>query len=172
MKVAETPRLILRHFSVDDAGPMFLLNSDPEVIKYTGDPAFKNTFEARSFLENYNQYQKHGFGRWAVIDKISGDFLGWCGLKYDPAIDETDIGFRFFRKYWNKGFATESAQASLTLGFESLKQKTIVGRAMKENTASIKVLEKLGMIFDREFDFYRGHGGVIYKMDKENFKSV
>ncbi|MFT3793188.1 GNAT family N-acetyltransferase [Flavobacterium sp.] len=172
MKVAETQRLILRQFSVDDAEQMFLLNSDPEVIKYTGDPAFKNTSEARSFLENYNQYQKYGFGRWAVTEKMSGAFLGWCGLKYDPNIDQTDIGFRFFRKHWNKGFATESASASLILGFGLYNQQTIVGRAMKENTASIKVLEKLGMAFESEFDFYRGHGGVIYRIDKENFQTL
>jgi RimJ/RimL family protein N-acetyltransferase len=168
--IFETQRLILREMTPADDRHLYALNYDPEVIKYTGDPAFQNVAEARSFLENYDQYRKYGFGRWAVIDKKEGVFLGWCGLKYDAAIDETDIGFRFCKKYWNRGFATESAKACLAYGFDQLTMETIVGRAMKENTASIKVLEKLGMQFDREFDFYRGHSGVVYKMEKKNFK--
>lgn len=168
--ILETQRLILREMMPADDHNLYALNRDPEVIKYTGDPAFQNVAEARSFLENYDQYRKYGFGRWAVVRKSDGAFLGWCGLKYDASIDETDIGFRFGKKYWNQGFATESAKASLTYGFDKLARETIVGRAMKENTASVKILEKLGMQFDREFDFYRGHSGVVYKMEKENFK--
>lgn len=169
--IIETPRLALREFSPSDAENMYRLNLDPDVIKYTGDPAFRNVAEAHSFLENYDQYRKYGFGRWAVIDKSNGGFLGWCGLKHDPLIGETDIGFRFFKVFWNRGFATESAQACIAYGFDRLNMQTIVGRAMKENTASIKVLEKLGMRFAREFDFYRGHGGVVYQIDKSDFKT-
>lgn len=168
--ILETERLILREFSTADAEQLYLLNLDPEVIKYTGDPAFKNKAEAASFLENYNQYQKYGFGRWAVIEKNSGDFLGWCGLKHDPAHHETDIGFRFFKIHWNNGYATESAKACLQKGFSTFGLQRIIGRAMKENTASVKVLEKLGMVFEKEFDFYQGHAGLLYKIEKENFK--
>lgn len=168
--ILETPRLSLRELTPADDRNLFALNQDPEVIKYTGDPAFKNIHEARSFLENYDQYKKYGFGRWAVIGKNDSAFLGWCGLKYDASIDETDIGFRFCKKYWNQGFATESARACLSYGFDKLAMETIVGRAMKENAASVKVLEKLGMQFDREFDFYRGHCGVVYKIEQKNFK--
>lgn len=172
MAILETQRLLLREFSMADAEQLFLLNKDPDVLKYTGDQAFQNVAEARSFLENYNQYQKYGFGRWPVIDKVSGEFLGWCGLKYDPAIDETDIGFRFFKRYWNKGYATEAAKASIALGFDRFGLQSLVGRTMKENTASIRVLEKLGMAFEQEFDFYRGHAGLVYRMDKQNFQSM
>lgn len=172
MAILETQRLLLREFSLADAEQLFLLNKDPEVIKFTGDQAFQNVAEARSFLENYDQYKKYGFGRWTVIDKGSGDFLGWCGLKYDPAADETDIGFRFFKRYWNKGYATEAAKGCIALGFDRFGLQTLVGRAMKENTASIKVLEKLGMAFETEFDFYRGHAGLIYRIDKQNFRPV
>lgn len=168
--IVETNRLVLRELTPADDRNLFGLNQDPEVIKYTGDPAFQNIHEARSFLENYDQYKKYGFGRWAVIAKGNSEFLGWCGLKYDPSIDETDIGFRLCKRYWHQGFATESAKACLNYGFDRLAMETIVGRAMKENTASVNVLEKLGMQFDREFDFYRGHSGVVYKMEKKNFK--
>lgn len=172
MAIAETQRLLLREFSVADAGKLFLLNKDPDVLKYTGDRAFENVAEARSFIENYDQYKKYGYGRWTVIDKGSGDFLGWCGLRYDPAQDETDIGFRLFKRYWNKGYATEAAQSCIGLGFDRFGLQTLIGRAMKEHSASVRVLEKLGMDFEKEFDFYRGHAGLIYRIDKQNFRWV
>lgn len=161
----ETERLLLREFVPDDAESMYLLNRDPEVIRYTGDTAFKDIEEARDLILNYGHYREYGFGRWAVISKPGNEFLGWCGLKYTPELDEHDIGFRFFRKHWNKGYATESAKACIEAGFSRFGINTIVGRAMKENTASIRVLEKLGMHFSNSFDF-DGQEGVVYR--KEN----
>ena len=99
----------------------------------------------------------------AVVSKEELKFIGWCGIKFDSNKNEFDIGFRFYRKYWNKGFATETAKKCLEFGFDQLKIKRVVGRAMEENTASIKVLEKLGMKFKENFDF-EGHKGVIYEL--------
>ncbi len=147
MKILETKRLYLREMTIEDAGHLFLLNQDYDVIRYTGDAAFLNSADAKLFLNKYDHYKKYGFGRWAVIDNTNGNFLGWCGLKYTENLDEFDIGFRFFKKYWNNGYATESAKACLELGFVKFKMPTIVGRAMKENVASIKVLEKIGLKF-------------------------
>lgn len=164
-KIIETNRLYLRELSVADDENFYLLNADEDVIKYTGDKAFDTVIEAKSFLENYNPYQEYGYGRWAVIAKSNEEFLGWCGLKYSPEIDEVDIGFRFFKKHWNKGFASESAKACIEYGFEKLNLKTIVGRAMEANVASIKVLEKLGMTFVGKFEFHL-HDGVLYQIKK------
>ena len=163
--ILETDRLLLRELNIQDCTGFYELNLNPNVIKYTGDKAFKNSAEAESFLLNYKDYENNGFGRWAVIHKSDEQFLGWCGLKYVKEIDETDIGFRFFEEYWNRGFATESARACLKYGFEKLNLSSIVGRAMAENTASIKVLEKLGMTYEKEFDFDE-HRGLIYRIQK------
>ncbi len=92
-------------------------------------------------------------------------FLGWCGLKYTEQLGEYDIGFRFYKKYWNRGYATETALACLEAGFNRFNISEILGRAMKDNKASVRVLEKIGMEYDMEFDF-EGHPGVIYKMKK------
>ena len=164
-KILETPRLYLRELKVTDAEDFFLLNQDPEVIRYTGDVAFNHISEAVSFLQNYNPYELYGYGRWAVIRKEDNAFLGWCGLKYSSDLDEVDVGFRFFKKYWNQGYATESAKASLHYGFETLHLNKIVGRAMKANSASIKVLEKTGMQYTDTFDFMK-HEGVLYEIQK------
>jgi ribosomal-protein-alanine N-acetyltransferase len=161
--ILTTPRLNLRQLTPADAERFYLLNADPEVIRYTGDAAFAAMDEAKEFLEAYDHYSNYGFGRWAVIRKEDNEFLGWCGLKYTPETDEYNIGFRFFKKYWNQGYATEAAKACLDYGLNDLGIKTIIGRATKANTASIKVLEKIGMAYWKPMDFHGGEG-VIYKI--------
>ena len=166
--ITETNRLTLREFSVYDAEIFFHLNSDPEVMKYTGDVPFQSISDAEKFFNNYTDYQLNGFGRWAVVLKETGKFIGWCGLKLNEE-NLIDIGFRFFRKEWNKGYATESAMACLQHGFNNLNIKEIIGRAAKENTASIKVLEKLGMEFWKIGDCDGIKNSVHYKITKDNF---
>lgn len=146
----ETPRLYLREMTADDAEHAYRLNLDPEVIRYTGDDAFESVEAARKFLEAYDHYKKYGFGRWAVIEKESGNYLGWCGLKYTQDLNEYDIGFRFFKIYWNKGYATEAAETCLRAGFTTFNMPEIVGRVMPENKASQRVLVKLGLEYWQE----------------------
>ncbi|UMB61627.1 GNAT family N-acetyltransferase [Lutibacter sp. A80] len=163
-KIIETERLYLRTLSIKDATLFYLLNLDKDVLKYTGDKSFKSIESAQKFLENYDHYSKYGFGRWAVINKQNEEFLGWCGLKFTASKNEYDIGFRFFKKHWNKGYATEAAKSCVDFGINNLKLKEIIGRAMKENKASIKVLKKIGLKYSQDFDF-EGNKGVIYKTE-------
>ena len=164
-EILKTERLLLRELNPGDAENFYKLNLNPNVIKYTGNSAFKDINEAKEFLENYQDYKLNGFGRWAVAEKSTSKFLGWCGLKYDQNLDETDVGFRFFEEEWNKGYATESAKECLTYGFENLKLKKIIGRAMKDNIGSIKVLEKIGLEYEKDVNF-DGQDAVIYKIEK------
>lgn len=161
-EIIETERLFLRELNVNDAESFYRLNLDKDVLKYTGDKPFENIENSKEFLEKYNHYEKYGFGRWAVINKENGKFLGWCGLKFTEIRNEYDIGFRFFKKYWNKGYATESAKSCIDYGINKLQLTEILGRAMRENQASIRVLEKIGLEYNRDFDF-EGNKGVIYK---------
>lgn len=163
--ILETNRLLLRELASDDAEDFYRLNLNPNVIRYTGNSSFKSIEEAREFLENYKDYQVNGYGRWAVILKDSNQFLGWCGLKFGEMENETDIGFRFFEEEWNKGYATESANACLHYGFAKLNLKRIIGRAMKENKASIKVLQKIGLKYEKEAEL-DGKPAVIYTIEK------
>lgn len=162
--VVETNRLLLREFNFDDAEDFYQLNLNPNVIKFTGNSAFKDIDEARRFLENYPDYKLNGYGRWAVICKESNNFIGWCGLKLGEVDNETDIGFRFFEDEWNKGYATESAKACVNYGFEKLQLKRVIGRAMKENIGSIKVLEKIGLEYEKDILFEEKEA-VIYKIE-------
>lgn len=160
-----TERTYLREFTTEDAENIYALNLNPEVIQYTGDKPFGSVDETRAFLENYDQYQKWNVGRLAVISKINSVFLGWCGLKYNAEKNEYDIGYRFFKQYWGKGLATETAKASLDHGFNELGLTEIVAHVRKENTASIKVLEKIGLTYRAPFDF-DGNEGYLYKIEK------
>lgn len=164
--IMTTERLRLRRFLSGDGAAMYDLNSDPEVLRYTGDLPFADLAEAEAFVISYDQYVRYGLGRWVVTDKTSGDFLGWCGLKYSPELDETDLGFRFFRREWNKGYATESARACIEYAFGRLGLHRLVGRAMQDNSASIRVLEKAGFRYWKDFDF-EGYPGVYYLLEKE-----
>lgn len=141
----ESARLGYREFSPDDASDLFRLNSDPEVIRYTGDPPFSSEEEARAFILGYDRYRRDGYGRWSVVSKETFKLLGWCGLN---RIDgDIDLGYRFFRSAWGQGFATEAARACLDFGFNQLGMSRIIARALPENIASWKVLEKVGMTF-------------------------
>ena len=163
--ITTTDHLRLRRFLTGDGQAMYELNSDPEVLRYTGDPPFADGDAAEAFVSAYDHYVHYGLGRWVVTDKVSGDFLGWCGLKYSPELEETDLGFRFFRRHWNKGYATESARACVEYAFGRLGLQRLVGRAMRANSASVRVLEKVGFQYWKDFDF-EGQPGVYYLLEK------
>jgi RimJ/RimL family protein N-acetyltransferase len=144
--IFQTPRLILRQFTEADAPLILALNSDPEIVKYLHEPTLKDEEHAKKILVDIilPQYP-NTLGRWAIHIKDNMDFIGWCGLKYRPELDEIDLGYRLMQKAWGKGFATEAAQYTLDHGFKALNLKLITGRAHIKNIASIKVLEKIGM---------------------------
>jgi len=155
MVIIETNRLYLRELSISDADDFYELNKDNDVMKYTGDKPFDSVEAAQVFLKNYKDYKMNGFGRWAVVLKEGETFIGWCGLKLNEE-NLIDVGFRFYKKYWNNGYASESAQAVLNYGFTTLQMTEIIGRVDQSNTASIRVLEKLGM------KFWKQNKSIIY----------
>lgn len=161
----KTERLMLRPFRREDGAAMYELNDDPEVLQYTGDIQFADVAATECFLENYTPYEEYGVGRMIVVLKATGEILGWCGLKYHPEEDEYDIGYRFNKRNWGKGYATESAKAIMVDGFARIGMKQIVGRARVENTASIHVFDKLGMEFVKDY-IEDGDNWVLYQIKK------
>lgn len=143
---------MIRPFSRDDIEPSYLMNLDTEVSRYTGDGGIvtKEEIERRIIEDVFGDYEKHGFGRLAVELKEENKFIGFTGLKYLEDLDEIDLGYRFMKAYWGKGFATESAIASVQFGFKTLKLKKIIAMVLPENTASVRVLEKLNFKYERD----------------------
>lgn len=166
--VFETARLILKRFSIADAQGFFELNLDPEVTRYTGDVPFGSVAEAESFIRNYDHYDRYGFGRWSVLLKVSGEYIGFCGLNYRSNVGEVDLGFRLRRSHWGKGYATEASRGSLVYGFKEYALNKIVARAMKENLASHRVLHKLGMRFEKTFETEGAHW-IQYEITQEEY---
>ena len=178
MKVhVETKRLILREFVQDDVDDIYELDSDPEVHKYLGMNPISNLAQCEKVIDFVrNQYEERGIGRWAVIEKESGDFLGWTGLKLE--IDDIDgysnyydLGFRFKRKHWGKGYATESAIASLNYGFDRLALEKINAAAHIENGASNHVIRKLGFTRTDTIE-YDGQTHNWYELSKADWERI
>lgn len=143
----ESDRLLIRPYQLGDEQAMFEMNSDPIVQKYTGDTLLHTVEEAKNLLINvvFKDYEKHGYGRLAVIYKPDNKLIGFTGFKNLPEMNgETDLGYRFIQEYWGKGIATESALMSLKYGFEDLGLKTIYAFAEPENIGSVKIIRKLG----------------------------
>ena len=142
----ETKRLRLRLLTHDDLQIMFSLGSDPDVIKYADTPC-KDLEEAKQRLEQgpLADYQKYGYGRFAVELKETGKVIGFCGIKYLPEIDLPEVGYRYLKEYWGRGIGTEAAKASVEFARQDLKLKKLIALIDPENTASIRVAEKLGM---------------------------
>ncbi len=158
----ETERLILRDILETDVDGIFELDSDPIVHKYLGEDPIKTKQKAAEIIQFIKQqYKNLGIGRFAAIEKASGDFIGWSGLKLNTGEKEAlngrtdfyDIGYRFIPRYWRKGYATESSLATLDFGFNKLNLETIVGAAEIENIASNKVLQKIGLKFINDFTY-------------------
>ncbi len=164
--ILETNRLYLREFIASDGFHFYHLNNDEDVIKYTGNKAFKSLEEAMIFIKNYSDYKRNGYGRWAVCLKDTNEFLGWCGLKFEEDKAEIDLGYRFYKKYWGKGFATESAKACVNYGFSKLNMNEIVGRATIENKTSIEVLKKCNFKFEKQF-VYLNQPSVLYTIKND-----
>ena len=165
----ETERLFLKEITLDDKHDMFRLHSNVEVQKYTGEAPIESMQEMeRAIQKRIPDYKKYGYGRWATFLKKDMQFVGWAGLAYLPEFDEIDVGYRFLPNYWGMGIATEASRAILNHGFEKLGLKRVIAIAMKENTASIRVMEKVGMEFEKFAPYEIGsEDAAWYWCDKE-----
>lgn len=152
--IVQTERLLIREFVEDDAEAFHRFNSDPEVMRYTGDTPTTSIQQARQMIRDYPDYRRHGYGRWAVVYKPDERVIGFNGLKYLDGLEETDLGYRLRSDYWGRGIATESSLAIVRYGFETLGLQRIIGLVFPVNLASIRVLEKIGMHYDGMIEYF------------------
>ena len=164
MPQIETARLLLRMFSRADLDELSRIYADPDVMQYvSGHPLTRE--EAADwlnyFLAGWDQY---GFGWWAVSLKDSGALIGHCGLQFITVTAEVEVSYGLAKAYWRKGLASEAAQACLRFGFEQLKLDRIFALADPANTGSHRVMQRLGMRYDKTeyFKDDRYEGDVVY----------
>ncbi len=151
MKELQTERLILRKVNLLDASFMLELLNDPSFVENIADRGVRTERDAEHYLMKgpLRSYRENGFGMYLVEEKKTGLPLGVCGLVKRSGLDDIDIGFAFLPRYWRNGFAFEASKAVLdhALGFMGLKR--LVGITNQNNLGSIRILEKLGMKYER-----------------------
>ena len=154
----ETERLQLREIHPTDVEGILKLDTDPEVHRYLGNSPIKTKEEALAAIQYIRQqYQDNGIGRWAVINKSTNEFIGWSGLKLikektNNHINYYDLGYRFQQEHWGKGYATETAIASLDYAFNNLNINEVHAIVDCENKGSNNVLQKVGLQYIETFD--------------------
>jgi len=151
MNVIETDRLILRNVSTDDAEFILDLLNQPSFIQFIGDRGVRTLDNARDYILKrlIDSYERFGFGLYLTLLKDNKVPIGICGLVKRETLKDVDVGFAFLPQYWLKGYAFESASAVLAYGRNNLGLQRIVGIATPDNHGSIRVLEKIGLKFEK-----------------------
>jgi [ribosomal protein S5]-alanine N-acetyltransferase len=163
----QSKRLLFRKFTTADAGLLYELNSDPEVVKYVHEPPTTKENAEQIIKDIILPQYELNLGRWAVCLKYTDEFIGWCGLKYIKENDVIDLGYRFKKQYWGKGYATEAAQTCISYGFAHLNLDKIIAKAHVENTGSLNVIGKCGMKFLKE-DVEDGCPVKVYGLSRQS----
>ena len=150
MNILETKRLTLRQFTSDDATFILELLNEPSFIQNIGDRGARSVSDAIKYIETgpVASYARNGFGLYLVELKESGESIGMCGLIKREALADVDIGYAFLPKFWSKGYAVESALAVKEQA-RSLELKHLVAITDPSNIGSIRVLEKIGLTFEK-----------------------
>ena len=151
----ETDRLLLEKFSVDDAAFMLALLNTPSWIEFIGDRNVRTLDEARQYIMNgaMKSYEQVGFGPYLVKLKAGDIPIGLCGLFKRDTLDDIDIGFAFLPEHAGKGYGYESASAVMTYATATLGLTRFTGITTAINQNSIRLLEKLGLSFERKIMF-------------------
>ena len=151
MTVLETQRLVLRRLCADDAEFILELLNQPSFLRYIGDKGVRNTEDAILYIQTgpVASYDRFGFGLYLVELKDSGVSIGMCGLIKRDSLPDVDVGFAFLPDYWSRGYAFEATAAVMKYGRQVLGLGRIVAITSLDNAASIKLLEKIGLRFER-----------------------
>jgi ribosomal-protein-alanine N-acetyltransferase len=157
----ETPRLLFRPFKESDTEAVHGWFSDPEVFRfYTYGPYLSLEKTAERISQYMAHLKKYGFAKNIVIEKSTGLLIGDAGLSFAEDIGEVDVGYKFARSHWGKGYATEAAQAWVRYGFDQLGLERIVAIVHPQNVRSKRVVEKLQFSFSR----YKREDGVEFEI--------
>ncbi len=151
MTILKTERLILRRLTMEDAEFLVDLLNQPSFLRYIGDRGVRTVEDAERFLREgpLASYEEHGFGLLLVASRESGEPMGMCGLLRRDGLDDVDVGFAFLPDYWSRGYGYEAASAVLDHGYRVLGLERIVAIVSPDNQRSFKLLEKLGLRFER-----------------------
>jgi RimJ/RimL family protein N-acetyltransferase len=151
MTVLETERLALREFRLEDAEFVLQLLNEPSFLRFIGDKGVRTIEDARNYLLKgpIESYRRFGFGLYLAALRADGTPIGMCGLVKREGLPDVDVGFALRSRYWSRGYAAEASAAVLDYGKRILNLARIVAIVNPDNQASITVLERIGLKFER-----------------------
>jgi RimJ/RimL family protein N-acetyltransferase len=158
LPILETERLILRELKNGDAEFILKLLNEPSFVRNIGDKGVRTEVDALHYIQTVPiaSYERFGFGLYLVELKDPGVSIGICGLIKRDSLENVDIGFAFLPSFWSKGYAFEAASAVMVYGRDILGISRIVAITSPDNSESIRVLEKLGLRFERTIRLSEG----------------
>jgi RimJ/RimL family protein N-acetyltransferase len=158
VSVLQTERLNLRRLAVDDAPFYFALVNEPSWLKYIGDKGVRSVEDARNAILTgpVAMHDRLGFSLLLVELKDGGVPIGICGLIKRDTLDDVDIGFAFLPAFWGRGYARESAAAVMAYGRDVIGLKRLLAITSPDNDASIRLLEKIGLTYQRTLKLTAG----------------
>jgi ribosomal-protein-alanine N-acetyltransferase len=169
MHEVETARLRLRMFTADDLDALTLIFADPDVMEYLGKDGLPiDSAETALALQSIiRHWEKHGFGRWAVESKSGGGLIGCAGIR--SLEGQPELVYLLAKSYWGQGLATEVAEACLRYGFDEKHFDSILALTRPLNVKSRRVMEKIGMKFEKEANYF-GIDVVQYVIRRREYK--
>ncbi|HEY6328507.1 MAG TPA: GNAT family N-acetyltransferase [Blastocatellia bacterium] len=165
----ETERLQLRHFREEDLDAYAEICADPVVMRYLGEGKILSRAEAwRQMAMFAGHWHLRGYGIWAVDERGTGRLMGRIGLHNPEGWPGLELGWVLARSAWGNGYATEGAQRALEYTFNDLQQDQIISLIHPENSASIRVAERLGETLKRRIELF-GHSCLVYGIDRKSW---
>ena len=166
----ETERLLLRESRQDDLETWAeLIFTDPEMLEYLPKRDITPLERAqRAFDMDRRNWEVNGIAGWIATDKATGEFVGNCYFEKEET-NELELGYNIAKPYWNRGLATEGSRAIVRFAFEERQIDRIIAMAIPENIGSCRVLEKIGLTFEKEA-FYYDLDVWFYGMNREDFQ--
>jgi RimJ/RimL family protein N-acetyltransferase len=167
MQVLETPRLVLRWVTTDDAPFIFELLNEPSFLQYIGDKGIRSLEDARNYILTgpVASYQRFGFGLYLVLLKESGTPIGMCGLLKRDSLPDVDVGYAYRPPFWSNGYAFEAASAVLAHGREVFGLRRIVAITSPDNAGSRALLEKLGLHYEGTLSLSPGQDTHLFAVE-------
>jgi RimJ/RimL family protein N-acetyltransferase len=167
----ETARLLLRSLAYSDLEDYTQhIFADAEVLRYLPKRDLTPRERAERTLAVFNDHwSQRGYGVWAVADKVTGQLIGHCGLNFVPEAGEVEVLYALRRDRWGQGLATEAAQAGVRFGFEQAHLARLIALAAPENTASRRVMEHLGFVYEKGAHYF-GLDLVCYVLLRERLR--
>jgi ribosomal-protein-alanine N-acetyltransferase len=168
--IIETERLLLVPFAADDVDALHQLWTDPDVRRYLWDDVVIPRSTAEEIVAgSARNFAQRGYGFWALYHRDgSEDLMGFCGFRTFEESDVPELLYGILPRYWGRGFVTEAGHAVIHYGFETCGFERIVGATDTPNQPSVRVMQRLGMVFEQRREFH-GLDTVFYSLSPEDY---